>query len=242
MKKTLTFIMATTLLSTQASAQKIWKMDTGVNFTLKSCQRLPDKTVECSFDAISTKGDVDMYVDKTDVFAITPKGKEVMASTLFLKDQKMSLSDENVVFTLRQGINYLVKYQFAGIEENAIKHLDLSYSLGIAVRTVRNSNIEIVDVSRSNTAPAPRPATPTTLKSVKVGDKTYNALVHNCLSEGTGKATCYVSLLAPNDAGQTVNTTTLYAASLMKVAGQPVVGGKVNLTVGDTVFRDITVR
>jgi hypothetical protein len=199
-------------------------------FTLQSCVRANTKDVQCSFSVVNNSQDDSFLFAKDTYLLISPKGNEVNINTIEFNSKPLSFYTS---VTVRKGITYIMKFTFSDYGDSVIKYFDYGQQ--------RFENVPVLASASAVPTTSALPGTPEMRQRIKIGDTNYVAVLHGCFAVGTG-ASCLVSALPENVKGSVSKPLTVYPATLLQYDDQVVIGGVVNLQVGDSLFKSVPVR
>lgn len=224
-----TVVVALLAASTVATAQNTFASSRGSNFSLSHCTRADSSKVNCYFTVENPKQDDTLRLESDSAVIISPSGKEAGISALSINGNAWELFSWT---TVRKGIKYNLVMSFDNFSENTIKYMDF---LG-----KRLTDIPVSTSSSSKTTNV-LPGNSDIRQRLKIGDTNYIGIIHTCFAVSE-KATCLVSLMEDGTQGQILNNMTFYPSTLMQVTGLAVKDNKVDVPVGDAIFKGIAIK
>lgn len=239
-------LLAVFVLGGSGQARHIWQYTKGgTQYRLEHCLRQPSDLVQCTFTIKNAHKDLRYAHRAQSARLISPKGVTAPLFSYKFADKVFLAGSKENIF-VQKGLAYSLKLNFAHYPANEISAFEIK---GAGTQ----HNIIIGHKAPSQTAqttPVRRrgrtkalPGLAKWRQNVEVGDGLYTALLHSCfVAQNAPQATCLVSLLPKRNQGNMMDDITTYKTLLMQIEGQKVIDGKVNVRVGDKVFRDVPIE
>lgn len=251
-------LLAVFVLGGSGQARHIWQYTKGgTQYRLEHCLRQPSDLVQCTFTIKNAHKDLRYAHRVQSARLISPKGVTAPLFSYKFADKVFLAGSKENIF-VQKGLAYSLTLNFAHYPTNEISAFEIKgagtqHNIIIgrkAVAQAPSHTAQTASQSATQTAQTtPRgrtkalPGLAKWRQNVEVGDGLYTALLHSCfVAQNAPQATCLVSLLPKRNQGNMMDDITTYKTLLMQIEGQKVIDGKVNVRVGDKVFRDVPIE